>query len=255
MAAIELATHARQLGLNLCLSLYEQAAYGGGSGVSPATIASHAWLHLLGSFYVKSQPEVTTQLQQSTKRLQELAPNAFSYPPAFTVDMVGDLADFFEPLGVWYKPVADRVGRALLARWGMRLPANATLLRISDASIDVRLLARCLMHEARRLGVQLIRRGIENLELRGDTIHALWLSDGERIDVARGDQVVLACGASIRPLLATVGIHVEGLQVFGSQLLGADLGIPALFTAIGSVSIVPHDETGCGLVNVVGNAN
>ena len=104
MAAIELAIYARQLGLNLHIFLYERAAYGGGEGVAPATIASHAWLHLQGAFYAKSQPEVTLQLQQSTRRLQELAPAAFAYPLAFTVDRVGDLPAFFDPLGVWYEP-------------------------------------------------------------------------------------------------------------------------------------------------------
>jgi len=167
MAAIELARYARQLGLNLLIFLYERTAYGGGTGVAPATIASHAWLHLLGAFYAKSQPEVTLHLQQSTQRLQELAPAAFAYPPAFTVDMVGDLPVFFEPLGVWYKPVANSVARSFLARWGMRLPTAATLLRISDASVDIRLLAFYLMNEARRLGVNLVPRGIDSLELRG----------------------------------------------------------------------------------------
>lgn len=252
---IELAILADQLGLDLEIYVYERAAYGGGKGLSPATIGSHAWLHLLGSFYAMSQPDVTLYLQQSTKRLQDLAPKAFSYPPAFTVDLVGDLADFFAPLGVWFEPVKDRVARAFLAQWGMRLPSNATILRISDASIDVRLLAQYLMHTARQLGVTFVHQGIDSLELQGETIHGLRLSNGERVSVVPGDQVVLACGAQIRPLLTAAGIYIDGLQVFGSQLIGAKLGIPALFTAIGSVSIVPHDEHGRGLVNVIGNAN
>jgi hypothetical protein len=171
------------------------------------------------------------------------------------VDRVGDLPAHFDPLGVWYEPLADSVARAHLARWGMRLPAAATLLRIGDASIDIRLLGYSLMNEARQLGVNLMPCGIDRLELRGETISALRLSNGERVDVAPGGQVILACGAQIRPLLATAGLHVDGLQVLGSQLLGAHLGIPALFTAIGSVSIVPHDESGCELVNVIGDAN
>lgn len=255
MVAIELATLAHQMGLHLVIYVYENAAYGGGSGDWAATIASHAWLHWDGSFYVKSQPEVSVNLQHSTRRLRELAPYAFTYPLAFTLDLDDDLPAFFEPLGVWYQPIDEQVARRLLARFGMRLRAGAKLVRVGDAVIDTRLLGFGLMREAQRLGVRLVHHGIAALEPQGDAIRAFRLSGGETVRVAPEDHVVLACGARIRPLLEDAGMPMPGLRLFGSQLLAADLGLRALFTAIQSVSIVPHEENGGGLVNVIGNAN
>ena len=255
MVAIELATMARQMGLHLIIYVYENAAYGGGAGDWAATIASHAWLHWDGAFYVKSQPEVSVTLQHSTRRLRELAPYAFTYPLAFTIDLEDDLPAFFEPLGVWYQPLDEQVARRLLARCGMRLRTGAKLVRVGDAVIDTRLLGFGLMREAQRLGVRLVHHGIAALEPQGEAIGALRLSDGETVPVAPEDHVVLACGGRIRPLLAGAGLHLPGLRLFGSQLLAADLGLRVLFTAIQSVSIVPHEESGGGLVNVIGNAN
>ena len=99
-----------------------------------------------------------------------------------------------------------------------------------------------------------MHQGCDALELQGDAISALWLSNGDRVQVEPDDHVVFACGARIRSLLASVGLSVPGLKIFVSQLLGTDLGVRALFTAIGSVSIVPHEEGG-DLIDVVGNAN
>src|SRR5207249_3488147 len=144
--ASELAIQARRMGINLVIYVYESSAYGGGRGRWVATVASHAWEHRDGAFYVEGQPEVTISLQQSTQRLRELVPYAFTDPLAFTIDLDGDLPAFFKPLGVWYQPVTASVARHWLTKLRIRLPAGARLVRVRDAIIDTRLLGYGLMH-------------------------------------------------------------------------------------------------------------
>src|SRR5262249_24427324 len=157
-----------------------------------ATVASHAWEHRDGAFYVENQPNVTISLQQSTPRLREMVPDAFTDPLAFTIDKAGDrLPAFFKALDVWHQPIPDEVARCWLTKLGLQLPAGARLVRVRDALIDTRLLGFGLMRTALDLGVRLIPQYVERLERHNDNIQGLWLCGGEYIKVEPGDQVVL----------------------------------------------------------------
>ena len=85
--------------------------------------------------------------------MQALCPDAFTHPLALAVVPAGEgpaVTETFRALGVWHTPVPH----AAVRRWfpALRLPADADLLRVCDAVIDLRLLAHALAVRARRAG-------------------------------------------------------------------------------------------------------
>lgn len=253
LVAIGLMRLARRLHLSLLVRVFEAGAFGGGADDRTAGPRSHLWLHSDGQFYARTQPGVCLALQHSTQRLRHLVPAAFTSPLALAFDLEGDLGAFYEALGVWHQRVPATVVQAWFPH--LRLPAGVEIYRVRDAVIDLRTLAYGLVQQARRLGIEFVQQGVGGLEIQGETTRALVLRDGTRVAVTPDDQVVLACGAHIRPLLATTGLHVLGLRLFQSNLVAsAALGLQAIFTVSGGVNIVCHDD-GQQVLNVLGNAH
>lgn len=253
LAAIGLMRLARRLHLALRVRVFEAGAFGGGADDRTAGPRSHLWLHSDGQLYARTQPGIVLALQHSTQRLRHLVPAAFTSPLALAFDPGGDLGVFYDALGVWHQQVSPTVVQAWFPH--LRLPAGVEIYRVRDAVIDLRTLAYGLVQQARRLGVEFIEQGVDALDVQGDTTRALVLRDGTRVAVAPDEQVVLACGARIRPLLAAAGLHVPGLRLFQSNLAAsAALGLQAIFTVSGGVNIVCHDD-GQQVLNVLGNAH
>lgn len=155
------------------------------------------------------------------------------------------LEDCYRPLDIEYRPVAPEVAAHWLARWDMRLPAGSRVFRVEDGVIDLPVLGYYLARHARTLGAELVLQGVERLDIQGDVVRGLILSDGTRHPVAPEAPVILACGAQMRPLLARAGLQVPGLRLFRSYLVAStDLGVPALLSVMGGPCLVPHDEAG-----------
>src|SRR5207253_6047385 len=85
-AGIELARLRCLLSLDFHIHIYEVGALGGGPDDKTAGPRCQLWLHTDGQLYAGSQPAVSLALQWSTQRLQELAPHAFAYPLALTLE-------------------------------------------------------------------------------------------------------------------------------------------------------------------------
>jgi len=256
-AAVELISLARRLRLRPRIRVYEAGAFGGGPADRSAAPRCQLWLHRLGTIYAQTQAAVCLELQRSTRRLRHLAPAAFRDPLALAIEAADEplpATEAFRTLGVWHAPVS----RDLVHQWlpGVRLPDGCRVYRTRDGVIDVRLLGYILALEARRRGIELVRQGVRSLGLQGDSVRSLVLDDGERVDVAPGDTVVLACGARIRPLLAGAGLDVPGLRHFQSHLVATTtFGIPALLALLrGGVNCVPHGQADGRLVNIFGNS-
>lgn len=258
LAAIELSQLQRRLELPGTVRVYEASAYGGGRDVCTAASHCQLWLHTDGQLFASSQPQVTLALQRSTPRLRALAPHAFAFPPAFAIELLGSggppLVASYRALGVPYRPVP----RSLFSAWlpGVELPPGAHVFRVNDGVIDLPLLADALTRRCRRLGVELVMARATALRRDADRVTGVTLSTGERVPVGDADTVLLACGAGIRPLLATAGTTVPGLRHFQAHLVASDaIGLPALLAVVrGGVNAVPHHEAGGPLVNVFGDS-
>lgn len=256
-AAIELHCLARRMGLRLDVQVFEAGAFGGGPGDRSAAPRCQGWLHRQGTIYAPTQPAVSLALQRSTRRLRQLAPDAFRDPLALAV--VNPAAGRLDPealrvLGVWHEPVpAD-----LVHAWfpALRLPDGCAIYRVGDGTFDVRLLGMALAMQARRREVRLVRRGVRSLALRGDSVRALTLDDSDQVVVGPADVVVLACGARMRPLLADAGLRVPGLRLFRSHLVATDaFGLPAILACLrGGVNCIPHELAAGTLLNVFGDS-
>jgi anti-anti-sigma factor len=256
LAAIELVSLARRLGLRPRIRVYESGAFGGGSHDHTSAPRCQLWLHRQGTIYAQTQPAVCRELQRSTARLRELAPDAFHDPLALAVEAEPGpvpAAEAFRILGVWHEPVA----RETVHRWlpGVRLPDGCQVYRVQDGTIDLKLLGYTLALEARRLGIDLVHQGVHSIGLRGDRVRSLVLDEGGWVDVAPDEVVVLTCGARIRPLLAGAGLAVPGLRHFRSHLVANTCGIPALLALLpGGVNCVPHYQADGHIVNIFGNS-
>lgn len=258
LAAIEQAWLARSLGFDVKICIYENQTFGGAADDRTSAPRSQLWLHSDGQLWASTQPDVCVSLQQSTCRLRYLVPHAFAHPLALAIEPADGgpaLAECFRALGVWHKPVLHSVVKAWFPM--LRLPPDCRLYRVRDAVMDLRILSYSLAARARRIGVRLVRQGVQRVELQGETVRSLVLANGERVGVAPSDTVVLTCSSTIRPLLAEVGISVPGFTVVRSHLIATDVfQLPVLLAAArGGPNCVPHSEAGMGTLNVFGSSD
>jgi len=258
LAGLELEQLSRRLGLDIRLRLYEAQTFGGGLEERTSAPRSQAWLHTDGQLYAQTQPTVCLSLQESTRRLRRLAPEAFRYPPAFAVEILAsaqaEAPAAYRSLGVphWRCSADD------LRRWfpSLRLPSGTELYRVRDATIDLAILSALRVQRLRRADVSLTLQGVQRLGLKGGRVRYLICDNGERALLGEEDFVILACGASIRPLLAGAGVTIEGLRVFRSHLICSDAPrIPALVAVLkGGLTCVPHCDDEGRLLNIFGNS-
>jgi hypothetical protein len=259
-AATELLTLTRRLGVPLTVRLFEAGAFGGGPGDRTASARCQLWLHTQGTLYAVTQPSVSIALQRSTARLRQLAPEAFTRPVAFALQKAGATPaaeECFRVLGIQHRAVSPE----LFHRWlpTVRLGDRFNIWRVRDGTIDLRLLSLALTRHARharQAGAELIHRRVERLDVHADRVRSLLLDTGERLLVGPDDIVILACGANLRPLLASTGLNVPGLRVFRSHLVAtAAFGLPALLAVLdGGVNCVPHVQIDGQALNLFGNS-
>lgn len=268
MTALDIVTRSRQLDLNVAVKVHEAHYFGGGAGERVAGPRSHLRLHTDGQLYAKDQPNVALALQQSTRRLQKLMPfifsGVFTDPPRSGLALVFDpkidgvlsLADFYDALGIWYKPVPLGVVKTWFPV--LNFQSDPDVFRIRDSVIDISLMARYLMKLCHKHGVELLRTGVERLVEKNGHVHNLLLTDGSRITVSSTDQVVLACGAEIRPLLSSIGLKLEGLNLFVSYSIASPaFHLPAILIvhSPSGVNCTPQLTTDGNLLNIFGNTN
>ncbi len=266
MAAIDLADESRRQALNLTIVLYESEAFGGGASDQAASPRSHLRLHTDGQLYASHQPDVSLSLQKSTRRLQQLAPTLFEGlyddPPRGPLALVFEPIDYLDPpvsefytaLGVWFRPVPTGV----VSHWYPMFPMQRVrqVYRVRDSTIDLGALSHLLMLEALRRGVKLVRQRVASLDVLSDRVGSLHLNSGERVQLSKSDQVVLACGAALRPLLTGVGIRVPGLRLFQCETIATSafaLPVIAIVYSAKGVNCTPHKRFDGTLLNVFGN--
>lgn len=256
MTAICLATFSRKWKQPLHVRVFEAGAFGGGPSDRTASNRCQLWFHFQGVLYALRQPAVSLELQRSTAILKKLVPWAFRHPLAFAIQRPQtrpDAADCFQMLGIWHELVPE----GLLEQWypEVSLAEGATVYRVRDGTIDLRLLSLGLKQHARQLGVELVCQRVTGLSMADDhRVRELALANGNVVPINDGDAIVLACGAGIRPLLGQAGIVIPGLRHFVSHLLATEeFGLCALFIVLAGGNCVPHETVDGRLLNLFGN--
>jgi glycine/D-amino acid oxidase-like deaminating enzyme len=215
---------ARELQLNVSITVFEGGAFGGDATDKAAAPRSQLWFHRDGQLWAGSQPHVTLELQKSTRLLLKLARSAFHFPLALAIDREDQksvdevpMSEFYNALSVPYREIR----RSIVERWFpmLNLPKDARIYRVRDGVVDIRLAMRLLTLHAKRLGVNLIEQTVDHLERTDQRISAIVLSSGERLELDGRSELILAAGARIRPMLREIGIdEVEGLAVLRTSL-------------------------------------
>lgn len=258
MTAIDVSELAHRLGLEVIVEIYEAEAFGGGRHEFVASSRCQLWLHRDGQLYVLDQPSVVRSLQRSTARLRALVPYAFDDPFAIVIDQPDGhrpyLDRFYRALNIPFHPIDMGVIQHWPAFSRAQFEDHAQAYGVRDGTMDLRLLSYGLSRRAAALGVRMIRQRVTHVDVAGDSVRRLVLANGETASVQPFDHTILACGPSVRPLLATAGVTIPGLRLFQSQLVATPaLQIPFMFLAHRKLHCVPHRSADGRLINIVAN--
>lgn len=256
MSALDAIELGQKLGRNVRVIIYGSGTVGGGGSPYASSWKCQLWLHRDGQLYVLGQPDVVQALRFSTRRLRRLAPHAFNFPVALAIEPRNvretSLSHFYQAAQVPFKQIPTAVAQ----NWYKMLPLNADdrVYRIGDGTIDLPMLAHTLRAKVQRHGVAIIPRRITRLHVRGNRISAIVPQDAPPVVVGPHDEVVLACGAAVRPLLASADLTVPGLRLFQSYLTATtDFGLNLLVMVHGIANCVPHHLPDGRIVNVFGD--